>query len=352
MPGRGISENPANRFERLHFEHDEDILSELEEEDIVPPKRTTKFYRDASASVIASNDSPDIGFNKSLNPYRGCEHGCAYCYARPTHEYLGFSAGLDFESRIIVKPQAPDLLRRELAARSWKPQVLAMSGVTDCYQPVERQLRLTRGCLEVLTEFRNPVALITKNYLICRDLDLLTELARHNCVQAHLSITTLDTNLARILEPRASAPAFRLKALARLHAAGIPVGVSISPIIPGLNDHEVPKVLEAAAQAGASSAFYIMLRLPLAVAPMFEGWLEQHFPDRKAKVLGLLREMRGGRLNKSAFGARFQVEGGYAANIATMFEATCHRLGLNLGHEPLSTAAFRRRMPGQMEMFE
>jgi len=350
QPGRGINVIPRNRFERLHFEYDEDVAPEAGEEDAIPPKRTTKFYRDATASIIASNQSPDIGFDKSLNPYRGCEHGCAYCYARPTHEYLGFSAGLDFESRIVVKYGAPELLRIELARKAWKPQVLVMSGVTDCYQPVERQLRLTRGCLEVLADFRNPVSLITKNYLISRDADLLGEMAGYHAAHAYLSITTLDANLARILEPRASMPEFRLRALEKLRAAGVPVGVSFSPVIPGINDHEMPRVLEAAVAAGATSAFFILLRLPLAVAPMFEVWLEQHFPERKGKVLGLIREMRGGRLNKSAFGARFAVDGGYAKNLETMFEATCHRLGLNREHVPLSTAHFRRRQSGQMDL--
>ncbi|MEM1059805.1 MAG: PA0069 family radical SAM protein [Verrucomicrobiota bacterium] len=350
QPGRGINVSPGNRFERFHLEYDPEVAPDAQEEDVIEPKRETKFYRDDTASVISSNQSPDIGFDKSLNPYRGCEHGCAYCYARPTHEYLGFSAGLDFESRIVVKARAPELLRRELARPGWKPQVLAMSGVTDCYQPIERKLRITRGCLEVLADCRNPVSIITKNHLVTRDVDLLGEMAAYRAAHVCLSITTLDANLARILEPRASRPSHRLRALQTLHKAGVPVGVSVSPLIPGINDHEVPRVLEAVVAAGARTAFYLVLRLPLAVAPMFETWLEQHFPERKAKVLGLIREMRGGRLNKSAFGERFAVDGGYARNLESMFAATCHRLGLNREHTPLSTAHFRRRQAGQLDL--
>ncbi len=288
--GRGASANPANRFETLALEPD---LEDLADED--RPKLATKYYRDFSRTIIAHNDSPDVGFDSSVNPYRGCEHGCIYCYARPTHEYLGFSAGLDFESRIMVKEDAPELLAAELAKPKWKPQVIAMSGVTDPYQPVERRLQITRRCLEVLARFRNPVGIITKNALVTRDLDLLGELAAHQAAAVNISVTSLDPKLQRILEPRTSTPRARLDAIAQVRAAGIPVGVMTAPIIPGLTDHEVPAILEAAAEAGAQWAGYTVVRLPYAVAPLFERWLEEHFPERKEKVLGRIRHLRGRR---------------------------------------------------------
>ncbi len=250
----------------------------------------TQYFRDGTKSVITRNNSPDVGFETSLNPYRGCEHGCIYCYARPTHEYLGFSAGLDFESKIMVKTNAPELLRAELESRRWQPQTLVLSGVTDPYQPVERKLRITRGCLEVLARFRNPVAIITKNHLVTRDIDLLRELAASNAVAVNISVTSLDPNLQRVLEPRTTSPQGRLDAIRQLRAANIPVGVMVAPIIPGLTDHEVPKILDACAKAGAQFAGYTIVRLPWAVAPLFEHWLGEHFPDRKEKVLGRIRD--------------------------------------------------------------
>src|SRR5436190_323573 len=262
--GRGAGANPANRFEALHFEPDQDWNPADD------PALSTRFFRDQSATIINYNDSPDIGFDASLNPYRGCEHGCIYCYARPTHEYLGFSAGLDFESRIMVKENAPELLRRELSSPKWKPQVIAMSGVTDCYQPIERKLKLTRRCLEVLAEFCNPVVIITKNFLVTRDIDLLSELARQHAAGVFVSLTTLDAEVRRVMEPRTSPPGARLEAIKRLSQASIPVGVLLAPTIPGLTDHEIPSLLEAAAAAGARTASYVMLRLPYAVAPLFE----------------------------------------------------------------------------------
>src|SRR5947209_8261887 len=286
---RGASINPANRFETLHIE--EEPVDRIDEESR-PIK--TLFFRDSSQSIIARNNSPDVGFETSVNPYRGCEHGCIYCYARPTHEYLGFSAGTDFESRIMVKVDAPQLLERELSSRKWNPQVIAISGVTDPYQPVERRLEITRGCLQVLAKFRNPVGIITKNRLVTRDIDVLSELASHNAACVNISITSLDRKLQRILEPRTSPPQARLDAVAQLRAAGIPVGVMVAPIIPGINDHEVPAILAACGKAGAQSAAHVILRLPWSVAPIFERWLEEHFPDRKEKVLGRVRHMRGG----------------------------------------------------------
>src|SRR4051812_31175964 len=257
--GRGASTNPGNRFEALSIEPDAE-----EQSGERAPGVTTKFYRDFTRSIIARNNSPDVGFETSINPYRGCEHGCVYCYARPTHEYLGFSAGLDFESRIMVKEDAPELLAAEFSSPRWKPQTLVMSGVTDPYQPVERRLRITRGCLEVLAKFRNPVAIITKNQLVTRDLDLLGELARDNAAAVNVSITSLDPKLQRVLEPRTSTPRARLDAVRQLRAAGIPVGVMTAPIIPGLTDHELPALLEAAAEAGAGFAGYTVVRLPYA----------------------------------------------------------------------------------------
>src|SRR5436190_893766 len=262
--GRGATMNPANRFVQIQLERDPDFDPA---EDLAPG---TQVFKDETASIIAYNDSPDVGFTASINPYRGCEHGCIYCYARPTHEYLGFSAGLDFESRIMVKEKAPELLRQELFSPKWKPQVIAMSGVTDCYQPIERKLKLTRRCLEVLAEFRNPVCIITKNHLVTRDIDFLAELARHNAVIVNVSITTLDATLTPKLEPRASLPAHRLAAVRELSQAGVPVNVLVAPVIPAITDFEMVNILAAAAEAGAVSAGYLPLRLPWAVAPLFE----------------------------------------------------------------------------------
>src|SRR5438132_12122997 len=251
IQGRGASWSPANRFEKLHVDlADVDVVDPDPGEE-KKPRRATQYFRDATKTIVARNQSPDVGFETSINPYRGCEHGCIYCFARPTHEYLGFSAVLDFESRIMVKPDAPQLLEAELSSPKWKPQLLMMSGVTDCYQPVERKLKITRACLEVLAKFRNPVAILTKNRLVTRDIDILSELARDKCAVVNLSITTLDPNLQRILEPRTSAPTARLDAVAQLRAAEIPVGVMVAPVIPGINEHEIPKIVEACAKAGA-----------------------------------------------------------------------------------------------------
>ncbi len=345
LRGRGASHNPANRFQPLSVVRD----GWRDPED---PGPATELLRDRSRSIIACNDSPDVGFETSVNPYRGCEHGCIYCYARPYHEYLGFSAGLDFETKILVKEDAPELLRAELASPRWTPQTILLSGVTDPYQPVERRLRLTRRCLEVLAEFRNPVAITTKSHLVTRDLDVLGELASYRAVAVALSITTLDERLARVSEPRASSPARRLEAIRRLSEAGIPAGVNVAPVIPGLTDHELPRILEAAAQAGAMCAAYILLRLPHGVAPLFERWLEQRLPDRKQKVLNRIRETRGGKLYDSRFGVRGRGEGFYAEQIARIFEVTCRRTGLNRARPTLSAAAFRRpERTSQLQLF-
>jgi DNA repair photolyase len=339
--GRGASWSPANRFEKLHLD-----LTDIDVVDVDPdaeeqPRRATQYFRDGTKSIITRNSSPDVGFETSLNPYRGCEHGCIYCYARPTHEYLGFSAGLEFESKIMVKTNAPELLRAELESPRWQPQTLVMSGVTDPYQPIERKLRITRGCLEVLAKFRNPVAIITKNRLVARDIDLLQELAKFNAVAVNLSVTSLDQNLQRVLEPRTSSPHARLDAIKQLRSAGIPTGVMVAPVIPGLTDHEVPKILDACAKAGAQFAGYTIVRLPWAVAPLFEHWLEEHFPDRKEKVLGRIRDLRGNRLNNSQWHTRMSGEGIFAEQIASLFKVGCHRAGIR-ERPKLSCQSFRR----------
>jgi DNA repair photolyase len=310
----------------------------------------TMYLRDDTQTLISYTDSPDISFGASINPYRGCEHGCAYCYARPYHEYLGFSAGLAFETRILAKTAAPELLRRELSSPRWQPQPLAMSGVTDCYQPLERNLQLTRRCLLVLAEFRNPVTVITKNYLVTRDLDILRELAAFDAACVHLSITTLDAGLARRLEPRASLPRHRLEAIERLSAAGVPVGVFAAPVIPGLNDHELPAILSAARRAGARRAGYSLLRLPFGVKDIFSEWLTRHLPDSRDRILGRIRDIRGGALNDSRFGKRMRGEGAQADNIRRLFEVCVAREGLNRGPFRLSTSAFRNPGGQQLEL--
>lgn len=314
------------------------------------PSPRTVFLRDRSSTIITSNDSPDVGFEHSINPYRGCEHGCAYCYARPTHEYLGFSAGLDFETKIMVKEDAPKLLREELSAPGWVPKVIALSGVTDPYQRVERRLKLTRGCLEVLAEFRNPVSIVTKNNLVTRDLDLLAELAGCQAAAVFISVTTLDTELRKVLEPRTSPPAARLAAIGALAKAGVPAGVLVAPVIPGLTDHEIPAILDAAAGAGASFAAHALLRLPYAVAPLFEEWLTRHVPEKKDKVLNRIRALRRGKLSNSEFGLRMRGEGIFAEQIAQMFEVARRRSGFAKDAPELSVGGFRRPEGPQLEL--
>ena len=336
--GRGAGGNPKNRFEKLEFVPDPD--AELSPDDEPRPLRT-QFLRDASQSIIAYNNSPDLGFDASLNPYRGCEHGCAYCFARPTHEFLGFSAGLDFETKIVVKENAPELLRAELSAKKWKPQTLVMSGVTDCYQPAERKLEVTRRCLAVMAEFRQPVAIITKNHLVTRDIDHLKVLADVSAAMVNISITTLDANLGKTLEPRASSPNRRLAAIEELSAAGIPVRVLMAPCIPGLTDHEMPSIFAAAAKAGAQFGGYVALRLPGAVAPIFEEWLERVVPGQKEKILSRVRSLRGGKLNDPRFGSRLRGEGVFADEIRELFRISRHRTKLRDDFPELSIKAFR-----------
>jgi DNA repair photolyase len=349
--GRGAVRDLPNRFEKLAMDLDPDVVQpdpESGEESAVLPNPKTIFLEDQSDSIIVRNDSPDVGFSAGINPYRGCEHGCAYCYARPYHEYLGFSAGLEFETKIMVKRRAAELLRRELSHVKYQPQVLGMSGVTDCYQPAERQFRITRSCLEVLAEFRNPISIITKNFLVTRDIDVLKQLAAYDAAHVFISITTLNADLAAKMEPRASRPAHRLRAVEMLARAGVPVGVMVAPIIPGLNDREIPSVLEAAKAAGADEAGYTMLRLPYGVKDVFQEWLRLNFPEKLDRILGTVRAVRGGKLNVSDFGTRMRGEGKYAEQIHQVFHVFRERLGFGTRSRPLRTEHFRR--PGGQQL--
>jgi DNA repair photolyase len=350
--GRGAAYNPPNRFDLIEFVPDGDTVDADLAEDELPLPRT-QFLRDTTKTILARNDSPDIGFNVSINPYRGCEHGCIYCYARPFHEYLGMSAGVDFETKILVKQDAPVLLRRELMKKSYAPEVIAISGVTDPYQPVERKLRITRQCLEVLAEFRNPLTIITKNHLVTRDIDVFTDLAAHDAVAVNLSITTLDADLQRVMEPRTSIPKRRLLAVEKLAAANIPVGIMVAPVIPGITDEEIGDILKAARDAGAQWAGWVMLRLPHAVAPLFEDWLTHHYPERKEKVLNRIRTMRGGKLYDSKWAERGRGTGEFAEQIGALFRVARRRAGYDEERRPpLSTAAFRRpHAHGQLGLF-
>jgi DNA repair photolyase len=343
MKGRGVEENPRNRFETLEYRR-EDWTSD-------DPGPSTRFLSDNTRSIIATNNSPDVGFDASVNPYRGCEHGCAYCFARPNHEYLGFSAGLDFESRILVKEDAPELLAVELARRAWKPQPVAMSGVTDPYQPIERRLELTRRCLSVLARFRNPAAIITKSDLVLRDRDLLGEMAGWNGALVHLSITTLDPVLGRAMEPRAATPGKRLEAIRGLAAAGIPVGVLVAPVVPGLTDHEIPAILAAAAQAGARFAGYVPLRLPYGVGEIFEAWLTRHVPLQKDKVLHRIESIREGRRNDPDYGTRMTGSGAFAAQVGDLFRLGCRQSGLNRAAFQFNVSAFAPPGGRQISLF-
>jgi DNA repair photolyase len=344
--GRGAGCNPPNRFETLRVEWDAE-----EQCDPEPRRLRTAFLRDDTKSVLSPNDADDLSFDYGLNPYRGCEHGCAYCYARIYHEYLGFSSGIDFETKILIKPEAPALLEQELSRPRYRPGVISLSGVTDCYQPVERRLQITRRCLEVLARFRNPVVVITKNALVERDIDHLAELARHGAAAVYLSLTTLDTDLAAMLEPRASTPRARLAAMRALAEAGIPTGVSAAPMIPGLNDSELPSILAAAADHGASFAAYSLVRLPGTVADVFAGWLDAHRPMAKEKILNRIRATHEGQLNSGDAVKRMRGTGQAAASCKALFAASCRKLGLAQGTPKLGCAAFRRLSLGQDELF-
>lgn len=343
---RGAQLDPPNRFESTRIEKDLEIESWDDSEKAV----TTQVQIDHARTILTKNSSPDICFTYSVNPYRGCEHGCAYCYARPTHETLGFNAGIDFETKIMMKQDAPALLRAALMKSSWQPEPIAMSGVTDCYQPVERRYRLTRACLEVLQEFRNPVSIITKNVLILRDLDILAPMAAMNLVHVYVSITTIDREISRNMEPRTPPPEMKLEAIRRLSAAGVPVGVNVAPIVPGLTDKEMPKILEAAAEAGARTADYVLLRLPLAVKPIFLDWVDHHYPLRAQHVRSLIEDTRNGALYDNRWGTRQTGEGPYAQQIQTMFQIFARKLGLDGGLPELDVTRFRR--PGEWRQRE
>lgn len=342
--GRGTKLNPTSRFEALEIAPDPGA-------ELGQPSPLTRFYRDSARSVLVEIDSPDVGYEVGINPYRGCEHGCAYCFARPNHEYLGLSAGLDFETKILVKHEAPTLLREALRRRSWRVRPILFSGNTDPYQPVEQRLRLTRRCLAVLSEARQPVALITKNAAVTRDLDLLRDLAAHDAVRVTLSVTSLRRDLQRLMEPRTSTPQARLGAIKTLSEAGIPVGVNLAPVIPGLTDEEIPAILEAARNAGAAWAGYILLRLPHGVKNLFEDWLREHLPDRTDRVLNKLREMYGGALYDGTFGVRGRGSGPYADQLKGLFRTTARRLDFR-SPPALNRSAFRAPAPeGQLSLF-
>ncbi len=345
LRGRGSASNPKNRFEPIEREFE--LPADADE--VIAPQ--TQFFPDHSKSVIAYNDSPDVGFEASINPYRGCEHGCVYCYARPSHEYLGFSSGLDFETKIMVKEDAPALLHKELSSLRWQPQLIALSGNTDCYQPAEKQRQLTRRCLEVLLEFRNPVVIVTKNYLVTRDVDVLAQLAKFDCVGVTISLTTLDHRLSSLMEPRASRPARRLNAIRQLADAGVPVGYLQAPMIPGLTDCEAPAIAMAAAKAGAGFCGYVALRLPFAVKELFEQWLDQHYPEKKRKILHHLREIRGGKLNDANFSTRMRGEGIYAQQMAALFQLAQRKSGIMARWPKLTTEHFCRPGKNQLSLF-
>ncbi|MBZ0134763.1 MAG: PA0069 family radical SAM protein [Planctomycetes bacterium] len=334
--GRGTSRNPANRFERIEIAWDPDV------DDPETPAPKTEFFWDDTKEIISWNTSPDIPFDAAINPYRGCEHGCVYCFARPFHEYLGYSAGLDFETRIHVKRNAAELLRKQFMKKSWQPQVVSISSVTDAYQPVEARLNVTRGLLEVFAEFRNPVGIITKNALVTRDIDLLGELAKHNAARVAVSITTLDESIARKLEPRTSTIRKRFEAVKMLTDAGIPTGVMLAPIIPGLTDSDIPGLVERAKRCGATRVAMLPVRLPLGVGPLFEEWLGIHFPGHKQKVLNRIREMRGGELNDGRFGSRMKGEGKRADHLHGLFRLAVSKHGMNETRPAMNCEAFRR----------
>jgi DNA repair photolyase len=322
--GRGAGLNPSGRFEDQRREVFDDGWQTLEE--LEPFK--TEVQVEKPKTAITRNESPDIPFDRSVNPYRGCEHGCIYCFARPSHSYMGLSAGLDFEAKLFAKPDAPRLLERELSRREYKVKPIAIGTNTDPYQPIEKEWRIMRQLLEVLAKANHPVMIVTKSALVTRDIDILSEMAAKGLAKVALSVTTLDRKLARTMEPRASTPARRLEAVQQLSAAGIPVSVLASPIIPALNDHELERILEAAQAAGATTASYILLRLPLEVSPLFRDWLLRHYPDRYRHVMSLIRSMRGGKDYDAEFGKRMKGAGPYAWQISRRFEIATKRLGL------------------------
>ena len=352
IKGRGAKSNPKNRFEKLHIEcFNEDEIDSFYSGDDLKQRIPTQYFKDNSASVISVNDSADINFNYSFNPYRGCEHGCVYCYARPSHEYLGFSSGLDFETKIMVKENAPKILEEELNKKSYKPDIIIFSGNTDCYQPVESKLKLTRKALEVCLKYGNPVGLITKNALVQRDIDILKAMSTRNLITVTLSITSLDKSLTSKMEPRTSVPLKRLETIQKLAENNIPVGVNVAPVIPGLNEEEIPSILKAASEMGAEFAGFILLRLPYSVKDLFVNWLYSEFPNKATKIIHRIKDIRGGKLNNSEFGKRFAGEGEFAETIKKLFSISCRKYGLNKKDYRLSVENFRIKASEQLEMF-
>lgn len=350
----GSNINPDNRFNSIHqaddFEHlDAEDLAVLEEGPRVP----IQYISDSSQSIVSENDSPDIPFRFSLNPYRGCIHGCSYCYARPTHEYLGFSAGLDFETKIVVKEQAASLFREFLRRKTWQPEPIAFSGVTDCYQPAERHFELTRACLEIALQCRQPIGIITKNALVLRDLDLLTEMAKQRLVHVAISVTTLDPKLAGDMEPRTSIPAARIRAISELTQAGVPVRLMVAPIIVGLNDSEIPAILQAGKQAGAIAAGYQLLRLPWTVLPVFEEWLHRTQPLKADAVLSKIKSTRDGKMNDATFGRRMSGQGVFAEQVKSIFQLFQRKLGFTDELPERDCSRFEPPLPesGQLRLF-
>ena len=352
--GRGTAWDLPHRFSSESKEDFDDGWGSLQQSVLEqPPPPATQVIDEQVRSILSANDSPDVGFDLSINPYRGCEHGCIYCYARPTHAFLNLSPGLDFETRIVAKLNAAERLREAFARKGYEPKMLNLGSVTDAYQPVERRLRITRAVVEVLAEHRHAFSVITKSALVERDLDLIAPLAAERLVAVYISITTLEPALARVMEPRAASPQRRLRCIETLVSAGVPVGVSVSPVIPFLNEPELERVLEAAAAAGARSAFSIVLRLPWEVNPLFQQWLQQHVPERADRIMARLREMRGGRDNDHRFGSRMTGQGVWAQLLRQRFEKACTRLGLNRERIELDLTRFRRpaRQPGQACLF-
>ena len=342
-PGRGSSLPIANRFEQIQIESD---LEQLEPDDQIAElskKVKTEYFTDESGTIVSQNNSPDVDFRFSLNPYRGCAHGCSYCYARPRHEYLGFNAVIDFESKIIIKPDAPRLFKKWLSRRSWKSSVepIVLSGVTDCYQPCEKKHELTRQCLEIALDARQPMRITTKNAMVRRDVDILSEMAKLNLICVTISVSSLDQSLIKIMEPRSSSPAARLDAISVLAQAGVPVKVLAAPVIPAVNDEEIPEILRAVSKAGATIAGYVMLRLPLAVEPVFLDWVDRHFPDRLEKITGRLKSLGDGKLYDSEFKSRMKGKGIWAQQIGNLFATICLTTGLKRSLPKLDCDSFR-----------
>jgi DNA repair photolyase len=349
--GRGAQTNPQNRFERLSLDLSNPGYDFNTDEEFFEIQPRTVFYKDESKSVISKNDSEDLFFDYSFNPYRGCEHGCIYCYARPSHEFIGFSSGLDFETKIMIKEKAPQLLEEQFKKANYKPDVIVFSGNTDCYQPVERKLEITRKALQVCLEYRNPVSLITKNALILRDIDILKEMAGLNLLSVMLSVATMDKVLANKMEPRTSTPERRFKVVKELAGYKIPVGVNLAPVIPGLTDNEIPGILKMAADCGALFAGYILLRLPYSVKDLFVDWIKHHLPGRANKVINSIKSTHNGKLNESGFGKRFTGQGELASTINDLFSISCKKYNLNRQRINLTNELFRRNSKSQLELF-